>query len=126
MEGKCRLKHMEHNGNKRSNPLREKIRQIVEHKYFQPFIISIILLNGVIIVAESYLTGNDLPLTLDTIIVWIFVVELALKMIGLGVRGYFSEKWNIFDFLIVVASLLFYNTPLVSVLRLIRCRDLSG
>ncbi|WP_231686926.1 hypothetical protein [Bacillus sp. JCM 19034] len=64
--------------------LRAQIRNLVEHRYFQPIIIGIILLNGLIIVAETYLTGNQLLITFDKIIVWIFVIELILKLTGLG------------------------------------------
>lgn len=105
--------------NKNSSP-REKMREIVEHKYFQPIIIAIILLNGLIIVTETYFTGNSLLLALDKIIVWIFVGELVLKLIALGFKGYFRDNWNVFDFSIVVASLVFYATPFVSILRLVR------
>lgn len=105
--------------NEKSN-LRDQIHQLVVHKSFQQILIAIILLNGIIIVAETYSTGNRLLLTLDLVIVWIFVAELILKIFGLGFRGYFSDRWNIFDFTIVIASLVFYTTPFVSVLRLIR------
>ncbi|MFA9559142.1 ion transporter [Evansella sp. AB-rgal1] len=114
---------MENNNSIDSNnksSLKERIRKIVEHPNFQPIIIGIILLNGLIIVAETYFAGNSLLLTLDKIIVWIFVIELLLKVIGLGYKGYFSDKWNIFDFSIVLASFVFYATPFVSVLRLVR------
>ncbi|MBM4761667.1 ion transporter [Bacillus sp. B15-48] len=100
--------------------LRANIRKLVDHKYFQPIVIGIIFLNGLIIVAETYDEGNQLLLFLDKIIVWIFVVELFLKMVGLGLKGYFSDRWNWFDFTIVLGSLVFYASPFVSVLRLIR------
>ncbi|WP_233201430.1 ion transporter [Sporosarcina sp. P13] len=100
--------------------LRDFITKLVMHKYFQPVIISIILLNGLIIVSETYFAGNSVLLALDLIIVWIFVLEVLLKLVGYGLKGYFSDRWNIFDFLIVVASLIFYATPFVSILRLIR------
>lgn len=103
-----------------NSSFRESVRKIVEHHYFQPFVIGLILFNGLIIITETYITGNQFLITLDKIIVWIFVLELVLKMIGLGTRTYFSDKWNIFDFSIVVGSLLFYATPFVSVMRLIR------
>lgn len=113
---------MELNRNEQINKssFRTTIKQLVEHKNFQPIIIAIILINGLIIVSETYLTGNSFLLALDKIIVWIFVLELFIKIIGLGFKGYFSDRWNIFDFSIVVASLVFYSTPFVSVLRLVR------
>ncbi|MCT8137805.1 ion transporter [Anaerobacillus sp. CMMVII] len=112
------LKHNEELKSK-SN-LRNNFRHLVEHVYFQPIIIAIILLNGLIIISETYFTGNSLLLLLDKLIVWIFVLELIVKIVGLGFKGYFSDRWNLFDFTIVIASLVFYSTPFVSVLRLIR------
>ncbi|SEN36630.1 voltage-gated sodium channel [Mesobacillus persicus] len=106
--------------NQNKSSLRNQIRQLVVHKNFQQVLIAIILFNGFIIVAETYFTGNRLLLMLDLMIVWIFVAELILKIIGLGFKGYFSDRWNVFDFTIVIASLIFYTTPFVSVLRLIR------
>ncbi len=106
--------------NQNNSSLRTKVRKIVEHEYFQPIIIGIILLNGLIIISETYLKGNSLLITLDRIIVWVFVLELIFKIIGLGFKGYFSDRWNRFDFLIVIGSMIFYSTPFVSVLRLIR------
>lgn len=107
--------------NKQHNKsLKSQLTAFVTHKNFQLVIIGIIFLNGLIIVAETYLQGNVVLLTLDKIIVWIFVVELILKLIGLGAKRYFSSGWNLFDFSIVVASILFYSTPFVSILRLVR------
>ncbi|WP_232321184.1 ion transporter [Sporosarcina ureae] len=100
--------------------LRDLITKLVMHKYFQPVIISLILINGLIIVSETYFAGNSVLLALDLIIVWIFALEVILKLVGYGLKGYFSDRWNIFDFIIVVASLIFYATPFVSILRLIR------
>ncbi|WP_112182457.1 ion transporter [Paraliobacillus zengyii] len=103
-----------------NNLLRSKLKQLVDSKSFQAIIIGIIVFNGLVIIAETYFRGNDLLQLLDRVIVWIFVIELVLKVAGLGVKGYFSKGWNIFDFLIVAASLLFYATNFVSVIRLLR------
>ncbi|MCM3713353.1 ion transporter [Alkalihalobacillus oceani] len=103
-----------------NNSFRTQLAALVTHQHFQFAIIAIIFLNGLIIVAETYLKGNALLLTLDKIIVWIFIVEMILKLVGLGVKRYFSSGWNLFDFSIVVASILFYSTPFVSILRLVR------
>ena len=42
----------------------------------------------------------------DSIFTLIFVVELVLKFIGLGVRNYFRSKFNILDFIVVALSLI--------------------
>ncbi|GAE33990.1 ion transporter [Halalkalibacter akibai] len=114
------LQHKEEMQPSNKNSIRMTVKQLIEHSYFQPIVIGIILLNGLIIVTETYLTGNSLLLSLDKIIVWIFVGELILKLVGLGFKGYLTDRWNRFDFLIVVGSLVFYSTPFVSVLRLVR------
>lgn len=36
----------------------------------------------------------------------VFIVELLLKMLGLGWRGYFSDSFNVFDFIIVLLSIV--------------------
>ena len=35
----------------------------------------------------------------------IFTIEAILKLLGLGPRKYFDEKWNIFDFVVVVGTI---------------------
>lgn len=99
--------------------MRAVIRQWVEHRYFQTFIIGLIFLNGIIIVAETY-TGSRILLALDKLILVLFVLEIAVKIIGLGVKRYFSSGWNWFDFLIVAGSLIFLTSSFVSSLRLVR------
>lgn len=123
MKGKCSLSQTEFKNKEEHNGrgfLRDIITKLVMHKHFQLVIISIILVNGLIIVSETYFTGNSVLLALDLIIVWIFVLEAILKLIGYGLKGYFSDRWNIFDFIIVIASLIFFATPFVSILRLVR------
>lgn len=102
------------------NSLRTKIRNLVEQERFQSIIIGIILLNGLVIIAETYFIGNTTLQILDRIILWVFVAELLLKITGLGVRRYFSAGWNVFDFAIVAGSLIFYATPFVTAMRLLR------
>ncbi|MDT9725390.1 ion transporter [Xylanibacillus composti] len=116
------MEHRENNNHAVQEPdsLRARIRQWVEDKRFQTFIIGLILFNGVIIVAETYFVGNRSLQMIDRIIVWVFVLELVLKLAGFGYKRYFRDGWNIFDFLIVVGSLAFYSTPFVSMMRLLR------
>ncbi|OEF97373.1 ion transporter [Desulfuribacillus alkaliarsenatis] len=104
-----------------SNPnLKNRIRELVENEVFQKIVIAIIVLNGLIIITETYLTGNRFLLYLDRIIVWIFVVELVVKVYGLGVKRYAKNGWNVFDFFVVSGSIIFYTTPFISALRLLR------
>ena len=41
---------------------------------------------------------------LNTLFTLAFVLEAALKIGGLGVRGYFASRWNVFDFGVTAAS----------------------
>lgn len=51
---------------------------------------------------------------------FVFTVEAALKMIGLGVFGYFKDGWNRFDFIIVVFGLCELGLEGVQGLSLLR------
>lgn len=106
-------------GGQRSS-FRDPIRKLVEHPYFQPAVVALILLNGIVIVAETYIMESFTLYIMDKIILWVFTLELLLKLFAWGPKKFFSGPWNIFDFVIVVASLVFYSTPFVSVLRLVR------
>jgi len=43
---------------------------------------------------------------LNNICTWFFVVELMIFWLGMGVQEYFRDNWNVFDFLVVVASII--------------------
>ncbi len=71
-------------------------------------ILVIILLNAVLI----FLSGFHLPghlkgtlNSLDLLFTLVFVVELVVKQRHYGLRRYFSESWNILDFILVVLAL---------------------
>lgn len=44
--------------------------------------------------------------TLNTMFTYIFIVEMALKLIAFGVLGYVRDKMNIFDGCIVILSII--------------------
>ena len=50
----------------------------------------------------------------DYIFVWAFFVEMVMKLIGLGVREYLRDNFNIFDGLIVIISLVDFSITLAS------------
>jgi voltage-dependent calcium channel L type alpha-1D len=61
---------------------------------------------------------------MNIIFTGVFIVEAIIKIIGLSFRGYISNRWNVFDFVIVVGSVLdvvfFYSSIKFSVLKLVR------
>ncbi|CAG9334511.1 unnamed protein product [Blepharisma stoltei] len=44
----------------------------------------------------------------------LFSIECGLKIIGLGPRYYFANKWNLFDFIIVLLSLISFSETIIA------------
>ncbi len=94
--------------------------------WFQNAIVGVILLAAVTIGLDTYPSisseyGSLLGF-LDKTILWIFVVEIIIKVLAEGQKPwrYFRDGWNIFDFLIVAVCFLPFNAQYVAVLRLAR------
>ena len=49
---------------------------------------------------------EDVLHVLDIVFVWVFTVEMIAKLIGLGIKNYFRDKFNAFDAVIVIVSLV--------------------
>ena len=58
---------------------------------------------------------------LNVIFVWVFFAEMVAKLIGLGVKNYVRDRFNIFDAIIVVLSLVDFALSL-----LVHMDDSSG
>ena len=43
---------------------------------------------------------------LNTVFMWCFLVEMIIKLIGLGPRNYLKDRFNIFDAFIVIVSIV--------------------
>ena len=101
-------------------------KRVVEARWFEPVMIGLILFNGVLIGLETSKEfvaqyGGWLHLGND-IILAIFIIEAALKLTAVAPRLslYFGNGWNLFDFTIVVLSLLPATEEFALVARLIR------
>lgn len=44
--------------------------------------------------------------TLDQVLTYIFIVEMAIKLLGLGPLMYFRDNWNKLDFTMIIISLV--------------------
>eukprot|EP01065_Artemidia_motanka_P051634 TRINITY_DN9133_c0_g2_i1.p1 TRINITY_DN9133_c0_g2~~TRINITY_DN9133_c0_g2_i1.p1 ORF type:complete len:2103 (+),score=593.84 TRINITY_DN9133_c0_g2_i1:101-6310(+) len=76
---------------------------------FDMFIIACIVLNAVLMSMRHRGQSQDFTDMLElanVVFVCIFAVEACIKMVGLWPGPYFSDPWNRFDFLVVVASLV--------------------
>ncbi|SHN26650.1 ion transporter [Gracilibacillus kekensis] len=101
----------------------ENLSKFVMDIRFNRFITALIIFNAVLIGLETFPTiyqeYHTYFVIIDLIILAIFTLEVILKIIVLKKR-FFTNGWNIFDFVIVLGSLILYSTPFVSVLRIFR------
>lgn len=101
---------------------RERLRRIVDLTVTQRVITALIVLNAVTLGLETSDTvvakaGQWLHL-IDRILLGIFVVELATKMLAKG-AAFWRDPWNVFDTIVVGIALVPASGPL-SVLRALR------
>ncbi len=107
-------------------PLIRQLGRFVDSAFFQYFILGVILAAAVVVGIETYpgvvKEHGDLLHFLDKLILWIFVAEAVLKMARHGKHfyRYFTDPWNVFDFLIVVVCFMPADTSYAAVLRLAR------
>ena len=47
---------------------------------------------------------NEVMQVLDYVFIAAYTLEMLLKMVGLTVQGYFADRWNLFDFILVCAA----------------------
>lgn len=102
--------------------MRDKIKSFIEGNIFNKSIITIIIINSIILGMETskYLMdeyGVFLK-TADSIILKIFVIEILFRLYIYRLK-FFTNPWNIFDFLIVSVSLI-PSGEAFSVIRIIR------
>ncbi len=101
-------------------------QRIVAARWFDPLILVVILLNAIVLGAGTYdaideKIGRQLDLA-NEVILGVFVVELVIRMAAYGrdLRDFFRDGWNVFDFVIIVASLLPGVRENATLLRLVR------
>jgi voltage-gated sodium channel len=104
-------------------------RRIVDSRWFDPLILAVIFVNAVALGLETYdaiarQIGDQLQL-LNGLILIVFVVELTIRFgaDGFDPRRFFKSGWNVFDFVVIVASFtpgLRQNATLLRLVRLLR------
>ncbi|HYC47093.1 MAG TPA: ion transporter [Burkholderiales bacterium] len=101
-------------------------RRIVESPRFEPFMIGLIIFNALLIGLETskeFVAQYDgwLHVGNDVILVF-FIIEAALKITAVAPRWklYFGDGWNLFDFSIIVLSLIPATGEFALVARLVR------
>ena len=78
---------------------------MVQSVWWNVGITSTILANCVLLAIDPK-TSDDYLVTADMVFTGIFTVELCLKVVGLGWKGFWKQGANRLDLLVVVLSLL--------------------
>ncbi|XP_074168696.1 sodium channel protein type 10 subunit alpha [Rhinolophus sinicus] len=91
--------------------VRKTCYRIVEHSWFESFIIFMILLSSGSLAFEDYYLDQkpkvkSLLEYTDRVFTFIFVFEMLLKWVAYGFKNYFTNAWCWLDFLIVNISLI--------------------
>lgn len=85
---------------KKKNNFREVLFKVAISKWFNHFINFAIVFNTAILALDRHPRNiKEQQIFENTNIVFtvIFVIEMIIKMIGLGPKGYVRDKFNIFD-----------------------------
>uniref|UniRef100_A0A8C2FQ32 Sodium channel protein n=1 Tax=Cyprinus carpio TaxID=7962 RepID=A0A8C2FQ32_CYPCA len=90
---------------------RKTCYSIVEHSYFETFIIFMILLSsGALAFEDIYIEQRRVIKIIleyaDLVFTYVFVIEMLLKWVAYGFKVYFTNAWCWLDFLIVDVSLI--------------------
>jgi voltage-gated sodium channel len=103
-------------------PARQRVAALVDSPTFQRTVMTVIVFNAVTLGLE---TAAGLPAgfgwllhVADRLALLVFVVELGLRVYARGWR-FFTDPWNVFDFVVVGVALVPAAGPL-SVLRTLR------
>jgi len=103
--------------------------RIADSDAFTYFILGVILANAGVLALETYESvereAGDLLSLLNDIFLVIFVIELVTRFVAVSAnpRRFFSNGWNVFDFVVVAAAFvpgLRENATLLRLARLLR------
>lgn len=101
-------------------------QKIADSKPFHTVVVGLILILGIVLGLETspeimQKHGKFLHL-LDNVILWLFVIEIAIRMGAYGRQplNFFKDSWNTFDFIIVFICFLPLGAHFAAVFRLAR------
>ncbi|KAK7790194.1 hypothetical protein R5R35_002964 [Gryllus longicercus] len=98
--------------------LRLKTFQLIENKYFETAVITMILLSSLALALEDVHLQHrpilqDILYYMDRIFTVIFFLEMLIKWLALGFKKYFTNAWCWLDFIIVMVSLINFVASLL-------------
>lgn len=88
---------------------RDRLRELRQNAVFETVTVAVIIISSLSIGVKSY----DMPElaqtilhALDWLVTLYFVVEITVRFFADGARAFWRRGWNVFDFIIVAASLI--------------------
>nr|QLB38371.1 Nav6-1 [Apolygus lucorum] len=98
--------------------LRLKTFQLIENKYFETAVITMIMLSSLALALEDVHLAQrpilqDILYYMDRIFTVIFFLEMLIKWLALGFRKYFTNAWCWLDFIIVMVSLINFTASML-------------
>ncbi|CAB3400469.1 unnamed protein product [Caenorhabditis bovis] len=90
------------------NSIKYRIWRLVTSAPFEYFIMTMICCNTIILMMKFYKNPQfyeEILRLFNTALTAVFTVESILKILAFGVRNYFRDGWNRFDFVTVVGSI---------------------
>ena len=91
-------------------------RRLVEHRFFERFILLAIFVNTLTLSMDKYEPDDakaqaalDESLAVEQVnfaLTLVFIVEMAVKLLGLGRKEYVADEFNVFDAVIVAVSIV--------------------
>ncbi|CAM4610423.1 voltage-dependent L-type calcium channel subunit alpha-1S [Lepidochelys kempii] len=91
------------------NPYQYQIWYVVTSSYFEYLMFFLIMLNTICLGMQHYNQSaemNYISDNLNVVFTILFTVEMFLKLLAFKAKGYFGDPWNVFDFLIVIGSII--------------------
>ncbi|KAM8812411.1 voltage-dependent L-type calcium channel subunit alpha-1S [Rhynchonycteris naso] len=91
------------------NPYQYQVWYVVTSSYFEYLMFALIMLNTICLGMQHYNQSeqmNHISDILNVAFTIIFTLEMVLKLMAFKARGYFGDPWNVFDFLIVIGSII--------------------
>ncbi|KAM4699185.1 voltage-dependent L-type calcium channel subunit alpha-1S [Discoglossus pictus] len=91
------------------NPHQYKVWYLVTSSYFEYLMFFLIFLNTISLGMKHYGQSaefNHISDILNVAFTGIFTLEMIVKLMAFKAKGYFGDPWNVFDFLIVIGSII--------------------
>ncbi|WP_134701614.1 ion transporter [Ammoniphilus sp. YIM 78166] len=99
--------------------------QLVHHRSFTKVVMILILLNALLVGLETYPVlyepYSGLFHVADRILLWLFTIEIVLRLWAADkISSFLKDNWNIFDLIVILSGHFFVGAQFITVLRILR------